>query len=54
VTKDPANNPIAQACADLARRAPSDASLSGNPGAQRESERMLEELGCLKDPKNSN
>jgi hypothetical protein len=47
------SNPIAQACADLAREAAQNANLEGSPGEQMEAERLLEQLGCV-HPQNSN
>jgi hypothetical protein len=42
-------NPVAQVCADLARKAVDESSLSGSIGAKLEAEQMLKSLGCLKE-----
>ena len=48
VTGDATANPIAQACADLARKAADEAGLMGSVSAQVKSEEMLRQLGCVR------
>ncbi len=48
--RTPIGNPLADACAELARRAVTGAGPAGSTGEQLEAEKMLEQLGCVKRP----